>query len=130
MKQEFKMTQEEMDDIIAMNKNKMPVLKIGNVVTGMDLQERINNYWVGLGNKYGFKPMSVEKSSKGKLYFLAETKPIVKPKTALENALDKYDTLQKIVDQLEKAGYKNEVGGDIKLNVAFMKLKLMAAKKQ
>ena len=33
MKQEFKMTQEKMDDIIAINKSNMPVLRIGNVTT-------------------------------------------------------------------------------------------------
>tara|TARA_R110000782_G_C14540440_1_gene383675 strand:- start:52 stop:438 length:387 start_codon:yes stop_codon:yes gene_type:complete len=126
MKQEFEMLQEEMNDILAINKSKMPVMRIGNVTTGMNLQDRINEYWKGLSDKYGFKQMTVEGSSRGKLFFLAEPKPIVKPKTALEIDMDKYDTLQKIIDQLEFAGYKNEHGGDIQINVAFMKLKLMA----
>jgi len=127
MKQEFEMTQEEMDDIIAINKDQMPVMQIGNVTTGMDLQERINSYWKGLSDKYGFKQMTVEGSSRGKLFFLAEPKPIVVPKTRVEIEMDKYDTLQKIVDQLEMNDYECE-GGCLKMNVAFMKLKLMAKK--
>lgn len=71
MKQEFEMQQAEMDDIIAINKSQMPVLLIGNVTTGMDLRERINSYWEGLGHKYGFEPMSAEPSAKGNLFFLA-----------------------------------------------------------
>ena len=126
MKQEFEMKQEEMDDIIAINKSQMPVMKIGNVTTGMDLQDRINSYWKGLSDKYGFKQMTVEGSSRGQLFFLAETKPIVVPKTSEEIAMDKYDTLQKIVDQLELCDYENELGASIKLNVAFMKLKQFA----
>ena len=125
MKQEFKMTQDEMDDIIAINKSQMPVMQIGNVTTGMDLQERINSYWEGLSDKYGFKQMTVCGSSKGELFFLAETKPIVKPKTQIEIEMDKYDTLQKIIDQLEMSNYECE-GGFLKNNVAFEKLKLMA----
>ena len=125
MKQEFEMLQEEMDDIIAINKSQMPVMLIGNVTTGMDLQERINAYWQGLGDKYGFKYMTVEPSAKGKLFFLAEPKPIVVPKTAMEIEVDKYDTLQKIVDQLESCDYHNEAG-ILNNNIAFLSLKQMA----
>ena len=78
MKQEFKMTQQEMDDIIAINRNKMPMLKIGDVITGLDLQENINEYWKKLGDKYGFEYMTVEPSSRGNLFFLAEPKPLNK----------------------------------------------------
>jgi len=127
MKQEFQMTSEEMQDIIAINKNRMPVMKIGNVTTGMDLQKRINEYWKGLSDKYGFEQMTVEGSSRGKLFFLAEAKPIVKPKSQTEIAMDKYDTLQKIINQLEFVDYTNEHGESIKMNVAFMKLKQMAS---
>jgi len=125
MKQEFEMMQEEMDDIIAINKSQMPVMQIGNVTTGMDLRERINNYWKGLSDKYGFKQMTVEGSSRGELFFLAEPKPIVVPKTREEIEMDKYDTLQKIVTQLEMSEYECE-GGFLKMNVAFMALKRMA----
>lgn len=138
MKQEFEMTQGEMDDIIGINKNQMPVMKIGNVTTGMDLQEKINNYWEGLGNKYGFKHMTVEPSAKGELFFLAEPKPIVVPKTQAEIEMDKYigesmgyrnnhvtDALTKIVEQLERCDYECE-GGVLKMNVAFLSLKKIA----
>jgi hypothetical protein len=125
MKQEFEMTQEEMDDIIAINENQMPIMKIGNVITGMDLQERINAYWEGLGDKYGFKPMTAEPSAKGKLFFLAEPKPIVVPKTQVELEMDKFDTLQKIVTQLESCNYEC-TGGFLNINIAFLSLKRMA----
>jgi hypothetical protein len=138
MKQEFEMTQQEMDDIIAINKNQMPVMMIGSVTTGMDLQERINAYWEGLGDKYGFKYMTVEGSSKGKLFFLAEPKPIVIPKTQAEIEIDKYlgdslrwisgeakGALRRIVDQLESCDYENQAGV-LKMNVAFLALKKMA----
>jgi hypothetical protein len=140
MKQEFEMTPEEMDDIIAINKNQMPVIKLGNVTPVMSLQERINNYWNGLSDKYGFKQMTVEESSKGKLFFLAETKPIVVPKTQTEIQVDIYvgdamgylnsnvtDALKKIVDQLDKCDYECQ-GGFLKMNVAFLALKKISGK--
>jgi hypothetical protein len=116
-----------MDDIIAINKSQMPVMMIGNITTGMDLQERINAYWEGLGDKYGFKPTTVEGSAKGTLFFLAEPKPKVIPKTQSEIEMDKFDTLQKIVDQLESCDYENQAG-ILKMNVAFLSLKRMASK--
>ena len=127
MRQEFEMTLAEMDDIIQINKNQMPVLQIGNVTTGMDLQEKVNSYWEGLGNKYGFKPTTVEGSSKGKLFFIAEPKPIVIPKTPHEIEMDKFNTLTKIVDSLEGCQYECE-GGPLVNNIAFMSLKRMAGK--
>lgn len=125
MKQEFEMTQQEMNDIIAINKNQAPVMKFGNSWSGMDLREKVNHYWETLGNKYGFKHMTVEPSSKGNLFFLAEPKPIVVPKTQTEIEMDKYDTLQKIIEQLEGCNYECE-GGFLKNNVAFLALKKMA----
>jgi hypothetical protein len=123
MKQEFEMTQKEMDDILAINADQMPVMKIGNTWTGMDLKEKINAYWKILADKYGFKQMTVEGSSKGALFFLAEPKPIVPPKTELELEMDKYDTLQKIVEQLETYPF---VTGTLSDDPAFLKLKEMA----
>ena len=138
MKQEFEMTQQEMDDIISINKNQMPVMKIGNVTTGMDLQEKVNTYWSGLAEKYGFHEATVEPSSKGKLFFLAKPKPIIEPKTQSEIEIDKYigeslgylnynvtDTLNRIINQLEKCNYECE-GGPLKNNIAFLALKYMA----
>jgi hypothetical protein len=85
MKQEFEMTQEEMDNIIAINKGGGdPIMFLsGGIPMGSSLQEKINQYWKILGNKYGFKPMTVEGSSKGKLFFIAEPVPI-------ENEMRKY----------------------------------------
>ncbi len=128
MKQEFEMTRQEMDDIIAINKSNPPVMMIGSVVTGMNLRERINAYWDGLGDKYGFKPLTVEGSARGELFFLAEPKPKVIPKTQAEIEMDKYDTLQKIVDQFEMFEYECQ-GGYLKNNVAFLSLKRMALNK-
>lgn len=138
MKQEFEMKQEEMDGIIQINKDQMPVMKIGTVTTGMDLAEKVNSYWKGLGNKYGFEHMTVEGSSKGKLFFLAEPKPIVKPKTQTEIEIDKYlnhvslplgnsirSALSKIIKQLEPCDYEC-IGGPLVNNVAFMALKKMS----
>lgn len=124
MKQEFEMLQQEMDDIIAINKNMPPVMKIGNYLSGMDLEAQINAYWEGLGNKYGFKHMTVEGSSKGKLFFLAEPKPIVVPKTPEEIEMDKFDTITKIVIQLESCNFQNEAG-NLSDNIAFKALKKM-----
>ena len=125
MKQEFKMTQEEMDKILDINKSTSnTVMMIGGVDFSNNLTEAINAYWKILGKKYGFKPMTVEGSSRGKLYFLAEPAP--PPKTAVEIAMDKYNTLQKIVDQLAFCNYTNEQGESLTTNIAFMKLKQMA----
>lgn len=128
MRQEFEMTQQEMDNIIAINKEGGdPVMFLsGGTPMGSSLQEKINQYWGILGNKYGFKPMTVEGSSKGKLFFIAEATPHTIPtKTQTEIEMDKYDTLQKIVEQLEFCNYEAE-GGFLKNNVAFLSLKRMA----
>lgn len=140
MKQEFEMLQQEMDDIIAINKNMPPVMKIGNYVSGMDLAEKINAYWEGLGDKYGFKHLTVEPSAKGKLFFLAEPKPVIVPKTQVEIEIDKYigesegylnlhvrESLVKIVKQLEGCNYECE-GGLLIKNVAFLALKKLTEK--
>ena len=54
MTKEFEMLQQEMDDIIAINKNMPPVMKFGTYISGLDLADRVNDYWKGLGDKYGF----------------------------------------------------------------------------
>lgn len=124
MKQEFEMSQQEMDDIIAINKNMPPVMKFSDYWSGLDLAEKVNKYWEILGDKYGFKPVTAEPSAKGNLFFLAEPKPIVSPKTQTEIEMDKYDTLAKIVAQLEWCNYECEAG-TLNTNVAFLKLKTM-----
>jgi len=136
MKQEFEMQQEEMDKIISINKaNSNTVMMIGGVDFSNNLTEAINAYWKLLADKYGFVWNTVEGSSKGKLFFLAESKPIVVPKTHTEIEIDKYigkakgylnynvtDCLKKIVAQLEKCDYECEAGV-MKNNVAFLALK-------
>jgi len=139
MKQEFEMQQEEMDKIISINKaNSNTVIMIGGVDFSNNLTEAINAYWKLLADKYGFVWNTVEGSSKGKLFFLAESKPIVVPKTQTEIEIDKYignakgylnynvtDSLKKIVAQLESCNYECEAGV-MKNNVAFLALKKMA----
>jgi len=127
MKQEFQMKQEEMDNIIAINKGGGdPVMFLsGGTPMGSSLQEKINQYWKILADKYGFKQMTVEGSSRGKLFFLAEPTP--PPKTQTEIEIDKYDTLAKIVKQLESCNYETEAGF-LNNNVAFLSLKRMSAK--
>lgn len=130
MRQEFEMTQEEMDNIIAINKNGGdPVMFLsGGTPIGNSLQEKINRYWAELGNKYHFNPDTVEGSSKGNLFFLAEpTPPPPPPKTQTEIEMDKFDTLTKIVQQLESCNYETEAGC-LNNNVAFLSLKRMAEK--
>lgn len=138
MKQEFEMAQQEMDDIIAINKSMPPVMKFGDYWSGMDLQEKINHYWETLGNKYGFKHLTVEPSAKGKLFFLAEPKPVVIPKTQTEIEIDKYidgtdgylsgsvrDSLRKIIEQIDPCVYGNHAG-ILGNNIAYLALKKLA----
>jgi hypothetical protein len=139
MKQEFEMSYAEMDKIICINKaNSNTVMMVGGVDFSNNLTEAINAYWKILADKYGFEWNTVEGSSKGKLFFLAESKPIVAPKTQSEIEIDKYignargylnynvkESLQKIVTQLEKCGYECE-GGVMKMNIAFLALKELA----
>lgn len=139
MKQEFEMQQEEMDKIISINKaNSNTVMMIGGVDFSNNLTEAINAYWKLLADKYGFVWDTVEGSSKGKLFFLAESKPIAVPKTQTEIEIDKYignakgflnynvkEALNKIATQLEKCDYECE-GGVLKMNVAFLALKELA----
>lgn len=137
MKQEFEMSQQEMDDIIAINKNMLPVMSFGGNWSGLNLQEKINAYWEGLGDKYGFKHLTVEGSSKGKLFFLAEPKPIVIPKTQTEIEIEKYigstsrldsnarGAIGRIIEQLERCNYECEASY-LKNNIAFMALKELA----
>jgi hypothetical protein len=125
MKQEFEMLQSEMDFILDINKhNSNTVMMIGGVDFSHNLTDAINAYWKVLGDKYGFVWDSVEGSSKGKLFFLATPKAKVIPKTQAEIEMDKYDTISKIVDQLESCNYECE-GGCLKNNVAFLALKRM-----
>ncbi len=126
MKQEFEMTQEEMDEIIRINESTSnTVMMVGGVDFSNNLTEAINVYWEILAAKYGFKKMTVGGSSRGKLFFIAEPAPIEVPKSETEKAVDKYDTLEKIVEQLESNNYECQ-GGVLVRNTAFISLKRMA----
>ncbi len=128
MKQEFEMLQSEMDEILRINREvkNLPLMMIGTSTTsGQEKAEAINAYWKTLGEKYGFEWDSVEGSARGKLFFLATPKPKVIPKTQIEIEMDKYDTLQKVVDQLESCNYESK-GSVMINNVAFLSLKRMA----
>ncbi len=108
MKQEFEMSEEQLQAIYDISRNQMPVMFIG-VWTGMESkQEQANKLWQKMGDDMGFVWDSVEGSSKGKKFFLAVPKEKVVPKTAEELAIDKYDTIAKIVEQLEMSEYEWE----------------------
>lgn len=140
MKQEFEMIQQEMDDIIAINKNNPPVMNFGGTWSGLDLQDRINSYWECLGDKYGFNKYTVEPSAKGNLFFLATPKSKVIPKTQTEIEVDKYlgdalgylslsvqKAIGKIVEQFEKCDYQTEDAlHSLKDNIAFIALKQLS----
>lgn len=77
MKKEFEMTQDELNQMIAISQAKsMPVMKIGNVTTGDEKQESANDFWKRLGEKYGFIWDTAEPiSGKGYTFFKAIAKP-------------------------------------------------------
>jgi len=125
MKQEFEMTEEQLQAIYDISRNQMPVIYVGVWLGTESKQEKANKLWQTMADEMGFVWDSVEASAKGKRFFLATPKPKVIPKTSIEIEMDKYDTLQKIVEQIEMSDYECE-GGFLKNNVAFMKLKLMA----
>ncbi len=125
MKQEFEMSEEQLQAIYDISRNQMPFIYVG-IWTGLDnKQEKANKLWQTMADEMGFVWDSVESSSKGKRFFLAESKAKVIPKTSEEIEMDKYDTLQKIVEQLEGCKYECE-GGYLKKNIAFLVLKRMA----
>lgn len=137
MKQEFEMTEEEVQAIYDISKNKMPVIYVG-VWLGLDSQEQANKLWQIMADKYGFIWDSAEGSAKGDRYFLATPKPIVVPKTQTEIEIDKYlegtdgyvsgavrDSLKKIIEQLESCFYETEAGCLVN-NVAFLALRKLS----
>ena len=72
MKEEFEMTNEELDLMKSIASDNIPVMKIGNYWSGIDKQERANKFWKDLGDKYGFVWDTVEGvSGKGYTFFKA-----------------------------------------------------------
>lgn len=76
MKKEFEMTQDEFETIKAIaQRTAIPVMKIGNYISGEEKQEDANGFWQKLGDKYGFLWDSAEGiSGKGPTYFSATPK--------------------------------------------------------
>jgi len=124
MKQEFEMSGEELQAIYDISRNQMPVMQIGGVSCGQDKQEMANKLWRQMADNYGFVWDSVEGSARGQRFFLATPKAKVIPKTSEEIAMDKYDSIKKIVTQLESCNYESE-GGYLVNNIAFLALKRM-----
>lgn len=125
MKQEFQMSEEEMQAIKDISKDNTPVIFVG-YWAGLDKQERANKIWGLMGEKYGFDAYSVEPSAKGDRFFLAIPNTIVVPKTPEEIEMDKYNTLQKIVDQLMSCDFESQAG-HLHDNIAFKQLKRLAS---
>ncbi len=69
----FKLTDEEFAEIVAINKEGGdPVMYLsGGTPMGRSLAEKVNFYWEGLGRKRGFDPTTVQAGSSDK-YFSAE----------------------------------------------------------
>ena len=125
MKQEFMMSEENYEEILQINKDGgSPVMLIGGVDTGESVQSILNRWWDKLGKELRFDTTTVEGSSKGKLYFLAT--PLPPEKSAEEKSIESYNTIKKIVAQLEFCEYTSPVGAGIEMNVAFIALKRMA----
>ncbi len=96
MKKEFEMTKDELDQMIAISQGKsMPVLMIGNVITGGEKQESANDFWKRLGEKYGFLWDTAEPiSGKEYTFFKATAKP---------NPMEQYEKdLQEHIEYCEK----------------------------
>lgn len=134
MKQEFQMTQENMDDILAINKNNCNVvMKIGSYETSNSLAESINRYWKKMGDEHGFDHMSVEGSSKSPLHFLATPKLVVIPKTPEELALERYIRgmggissdafLDNVLEEIKKMECLTASGRSLEDTLAFEALK-------
>lgn len=72
MKKEFEMTEQDLNEILESCKP-VPYLlpNCGRIRTP---QENANSAWENLGNKMGFDFMTVEPTSKGDRFFLAEPK--------------------------------------------------------
>lgn len=72
--EEFEMTKAEMNEIIAINKEGGdPVMYLsGGASLGRSLQEKVNDYWKKLGEKYKFDSSTVSGPGKTALHFKAK----------------------------------------------------------
>jgi len=124
MKQEFEMSEEQLQAIYDISRNQMPVIYVGTWMGTESKQEKANKLWQKMADDMGFVWDSVEPSSKGERFFLATPKPKVIPKTKMEIDMEKYDSIKKIADKLESSNYETE-GGFLKDDTAFLALKKM-----
>jgi hypothetical protein len=90
MKQEFVMTEAELQAIYDISRNQTPVIFVG-VWTGLDNQERANKIWQVLGEKYGFEWDTAEPSGKGDRYFLAIPKPTLQQPETMQTSAIEYE---------------------------------------
>ena len=70
---EYEMTESDLNTIKEACKP-VPYMVIGNNLPTSP-QENANNAWESLGNRMGFKFMTVSPSNKGERFFTAEEKP-------------------------------------------------------
>lgn len=70
-KQPFQMTEEEFEQMKSISQRRSPVMKFGDYISGMDTQERANDFWKALASKYGFVWDSAEGNGSDPKTFLA-----------------------------------------------------------
>lgn len=75
MKKEYKLSEDEFEEIKAIARDKEPVMKFGDYWSGNGPQERANAFWKLLGDTHGFVWDSAEPvSGKDMTYFKATPK--------------------------------------------------------
>lgn len=73
MKREYEITQAQLDQLLDAMKP-VPLIAI-HLGMPSSVQERANDAWARLGDELGFAYMTVEPSTKGDRFFIAEPKP-------------------------------------------------------
>ena len=111
MKKEFEITEDEMDKIIAINKagegSRMSLRRSTPIDIGV--QEKVDAYWQLLSIKYGFNPLSTERSLRGPLFFFAEpSRPMAIPIT--ETTMKKVMYRKWIDSKIDSETEKREPG--------------------
>lgn len=74
MRKDYEMTQEDLDALLDAMKP-VPYMVIGGIVPSSP-QENANAAWKALGDKMGFKHMTVRPNGKGDRFFSAEPKDL------------------------------------------------------
>lgn len=73
MKSEYQLTPEEFEKMKTIAQDSTPVMKFGDYWSGMDKQERANNFWKEMGKKYGFEWNTAEGIPGKEITFFAAT---------------------------------------------------------